>query len=397
MRLTDPAGMGGAQRHELLRYTLLSTPLLDELAFGFPVLALPLLVEDLGLSYTQAGLIFTTGEVSSLVLEPALNIFSDSGSKRLPVLGGMLCLAAGFALVASAPNLAWLLLAFAIIYPASGAAVGLSQAALVDDALDEAPRTMTRWTLLASVGDLFAPPVVATVIALGFGWRPLFWLAAALWLGAAVLLWRQKFPARATAPASDDADPPFGMRSALRQAVSNPLLLRWVAVVVLSSLLDEIFLGFAGLYLTEIISVDPATVSLVLGVQLAGSMLGLVILDRLLGHFSPEGLLRVMTIVALGGVLAFLLAPSVWLAAGALFVLGVGVAGWYPLAQSAAYAVLPGRSGTVRAVIVALGAPVAVGLPVAVGWVGERFGITAAVGLLGLAPLMVLLVAPTHQ
>ncbi|MCM8748966.1 hypothetical protein NET02_07415 [Thermomicrobiaceae bacterium CFH 74404] len=62
--------------------------MLDELATGFPVLALPLIRDELGLSYVQAGLLFTVGELSSLVLEPLISVLSDRRSKRLPVLAG---------------------------------------------------------------------------------------------------------------------------------------------------------------------------------------------------------------------------------------------------------------------------------------------------------------------
>jgi FSR family fosmidomycin resistance protein-like MFS transporter len=78
----------------------------------------------------------------------------------------------------------------------------------------------------------------------------------------------------------------------------------------------------------------------------------------------------------------------------ALFVLGVGVAGWYPLAQAGAYAALPGRSGTVLAVTQVLGAPVSIGLPVVTGMVAETAGLPACLALLGLAPLVALLIVP---
>lgn len=385
-------------RRSILRASLFAMPLLDELIIGFPVLALPGLRDDLHLSYVQAGLLFTVGEIASFVFEPGLNLLSDRNSKRWPVLGGCLALALGFAIAASAPNLFWILLAFAVIFPAIGAAVGLAQATLIDEALHEAARTMTRWTFLASVGDLLAAPVVAGVLALGFGWRTLFWFAAALSLGAAAVLWPQAFPTPNGAIPEEDGDevegPVGGMLAGLRAALRHPLTLRWVAIALLASALDEIFLGFVALYLSDVVRLEAATVSLVLGAEVVGALAGLFLLGQRLDRWAPERLLRGLALVTLVGVAGISLSRSAWLVAAALFVVGCAAAGWYPLAQAGAYATLPGRSGAVRAVVTLFGAPFAIGLPLVVGGVAGVWGIAAAVGLLGLAPVAVLLLTP---
>jgi predicted MFS family arabinose efflux permease len=372
---------------------LLSVALLDELVSGFLFVGLPLLQADLSLSYQQVGLLFTIGGAAALLLEPPINLLSDRGSKRPWVLGGMLVLALGFALAGAAPSFAWLLLAFAIIPLAGGAAVGLAQAALIDGAPDDAPRTMTRWTMLSAVGDLLSPMTVALAAALSLGWRPLFWLGALLWLVAASTLWRQRFPHSDTATGSDETP---GLLDGLRAALKQPMLLRWTAVVLLTTMLDEIFLGFAGLYLQDVLRADSVAISLALGTQMVGALAALTLLDRWVRRWRTQHLLIVLALLTLAGVVAFLLTRSVVVAAAALCVIGFGAAGWYPLAKAQAYAALPGRSGTVSAVA-ALGAPFEVGLPLVVGAVAARWGITAGVGLLGMAPLLVLVCIPWRQ
>src|SRR5262245_35461468 len=116
----------------LLRASLATTALLDELTTGLLIVGLPLLRDTLHLSYDQAGLLFSAGALSSLLLEPGINLASDRAAKRLPILVGMLCLVLAFLVSALAPGYALLLLAFVVLYPANGAAVGLSQAALID-------------------------------------------------------------------------------------------------------------------------------------------------------------------------------------------------------------------------------------------------------------------------
>src|SRR5207245_2434001 len=100
-----------------------------------------------------------------------------------------------------------------------------------------------------------------------------------------------------------------------------------------------------------------------------------------------------LALLVLVGMITFLSIHSILLAIPALFVISVGVSGWYPIAKATAYAQLPGRTGTVRAII-SLGAPFEVALPGIIGFVAGRFGVLAGIALLGLAPVLVLLLVP---
>lgn len=388
-----------APASRLFRATLLSTALLDELGSGFLTVGLPLARDTFRLTYQQAGLLFTAGELASLVIEPGLNLASDRRTKRLPVLAGMVTLIGAFALAALAPSYPWLLLAVAVAFPATGAAVGLSQAALIDARPLRSAQTLARWTLLAGVGDVLAPVAVAAVVALGGGWSALCLVAAGAWLIATVITWPLRFP-RSLSDAEGDAGEPEHpwwreMPAALAAGLRNVTLLRWIVVLVMATLMDELFLGFAGLLLHDRLRAPLASVSLALTAQTVGALVGLAVLDRLLarGRIRGARLLPGMALVTLAGVVALLLAPSVWTAAVALFVAGFGASGWYPVAKAAAYDTLPGRSGLVRSII-AISAPIELALPALIGTAGDHFGIGAALAVLGLAPLGVLFVAP---
>src|SRR6266571_3920256 len=94
------------------RSILLCMGLFDELITGFPVIALPLLRDRLGLSYTQVGLLFTAGALSAMLIEPLLNLFSDRGSKKPWILGGLLLFAAAFAVMGNVTSYVVMLLTF---------------------------------------------------------------------------------------------------------------------------------------------------------------------------------------------------------------------------------------------------------------------------------------------
>ncbi|MBV8694746.1 MAG: MFS transporter, partial [Ktedonobacteraceae bacterium] len=356
--------------------TLLSMALLDELITGLAVVGLPLLRDQLALSYEQVGLLFSVGALSSLLLEPILNLLSDRGSKRWWILGGLLGLALAFALAGSIRNFIVLLVAFALIYPATGAAVGLSEAALIDSAPKDGARTMTRWTMMSSVGDILSPLVVAAFVALGLGWSALCWFAAILWLAAGLIVWPQRFPHPAGLPDDNDTASDVSMLAGLRKALRDPLLLRWAVLSLLPTMLDEVFIGFAALYLRDVLHASQIEISMILIVHMIGGFLGLLIVDRLVERMTPQRLLIWLALLSLIGVIAFLSIHSILSATLALFIIGLGATGLYPLAQAEAYARQPGRSGTVRAVI-GLGMPFEVALPGIVGLVASRFGVLA--------------------
>jgi MFS family permease len=408
-----------------LRLTLLSMGLLDELITGFEFVALPLLRDQLGLSYQQVGLLFSVAALSGLIFEPFLNLLSDRGSKRWWILGGLLGLTIGFALIGSTRNYILLLGAFALTYPC-GIAVDLSQAALIDSAPASGARTMTRWTLMCGIGDLLSPLVVAAFVAAGLGWTTLCWCASLVWLIAGVVIWFQRFPTLPmpakkantiqtneansnqteemssiqteeeanSAEALDDDNPPeVSLLAGLRAALRDPILLRWAALSILPTMLDEVFLGFATLYLKDVLHASEVAISACIVVHMLGVFPSLLVIDRIVERMAPHKLLIGLSLITLVGAIGFLTLHSIVLAAVSLFVIGLGEAGLYPVAMAEAYARQPGRSGTVR-VIVGLGQPFEILLPGFIGLVAARFGVLVGVGLLCTAPLWILLLLP---
>lgn len=401
-----------------LRSILLSYGLFDEIVSGLPVAGLPLLRDHLGLSYAQVGLLFAVGSCSAMVLEPIINVLSDHHSKRWWILGGLLSLIASFVLAGLTSAYLVLLLVFALYYPAVGTAIGLAEATLIDADPERSIETMTRWTLLASVGDILAPLLVTGLVSLHQGWSEICWLAACLWAGLFLLTVARPFPrqdALAGGPAaqisreepSDHAQQDLEKTEqvsgksrvstwrTLGQAVRNPRLLRWGLLALIPTMVDEVLLGFVALYLRDVLHASETTICLILTGSLVSSLFGLTLLDRLpwlreTASQAPHRLLAGMAVVVLAGMLLLLTTHTIWLAGLALGVIGLGAAGWYPIAQAQTYAQLPGHSSLVRA-ITGLGAPFDAALPAIVGFLAARFGLLAGLALLGSAPLLILL------
>ncbi|MBA2284545.1 MAG: MFS transporter, partial [Ktedonobacteraceae bacterium] len=324
-----------AGKISLLPAVLLSVELLDEIVSGFPVIALPLIRTQFGLSYSQVALIFSVGALSAMLLDPIISIVSDRGSKRWWVAGGLLGLALSDFARGSAPNFAWLLLAFACGTPAGSTAVGLAQASLIDLAPGESTRSMTRWTVLGGVGDLLSPMVVAALVGIGLGWPALCWLAGTIWLLAALVVASQRFPDTRDETGSAEVVPYRDLLKGMREALRDTQLLRWGVVALVTSMLDEVFVGFVALYLHDVLHVNPALIALIMTVPMIGGLLSLLLLGRLLRRYPARAILFWLALIALVGVILLLSGRTLWLAIVALFIISVGAACWYPLAKGA--------------------------------------------------------------
>ena len=128
------------------------------------------------------------------------------------------------------------------------------------------------------------------------------------------------------------------------------------------------------------------------------SFASLFLLDRLLQSrgLRPVRLLTYLALCTSVGVLGLLFAHSLWLVIVSLLVISGSCAGWYPLAKAEAYARRPTSSGIVRTVI-SLGAPFEMALPGVIGLISANFGVLAGLGVLGLAPLLVLALLPYRR
>jgi predicted MFS family arabinose efflux permease len=378
----------------LLRLTLFSAPLLDEVISGFLSIGLPLANKQLGLDYTQVGLLFGIGALASLFLDPFVNLLSDRYAKRYWILAGLVLMGVGFALAARTHNFVLLVCAFALIYVADSAATGLSEAALIDQNPQESARTMTRWTIMASIGDLLGPILVSLILIQSAGWSKLCWIACIACLVMACILGIQHFPKPVQNDDDEEDTPSVRLLDGLREALHDTELVRWTMLSLIPTMLDEIFIVYATFYLRDVLSINTGTIGLLIALHMIGGFLSLFVLDRvLLQRMTPERLLTCLALLVIASMVGFLTLRSIIWAAVMLFFLGLGVAGLYPIATAEAYKRFPGRSGTVRAVA-SLGAPFEVVLPYITGFVAGRFGVVASLCLLGTAPLLILLLRP---
>jgi len=358
----------------------LSIELLDELVFGAREAALPAIRTDLGLSYAEIGLALALPNVASAVAEPLLGLLGDVWRRRVLVVGGGVAYGLALLLLAGAGGLWMLVLAFVVLYPASGAFVSLAQASFMDAEPDRRERNMLRWTTVAYVGALGGPAVIGLALALDLGWRPVFVALGVLSLAVAVGASRLPL---ASAPQGGT------LRSALR-AVRRLAVARWLVLLQAADLLSDVLFSFLALYLVDEAGLSSATAALALTAWLGAGLVGNVAALRLAESVGGIRLVRATAALATGIFAGFLLVEPAGAKLALLICLGAVTAGWYPVLKARLYAELPGRSGTVMA---ASGAFDLVALlpPLAVGLTADRYGLDAALWLLLAGPAILLL------
>ena len=391
----DAPLMGVSRGAILGRGILLSYGLVDEVVTAIPVIGAPLLRAALGLTYAQLGLLFAVAALSGFLFEPALSLWSGRHGQRWWILGALGALTVCFAALGLADTYGELLVLFACYYPAVGVAVGLAQVVVVDEAAD-ATSIMTRWTLLAGIGDIVGPLAITAIAASHRGWHALAWLGAALWAGLLVATVRVPF-----APTPSSRQGPEGGRrgssgtwSLVLEALATPTLWRWAILAWIPTMIDELLLAFAALYLHDARHASEAEVGLLITATLVAAMAALALLDRVavlkaMADQRPRRLLAVMAVGVLFGMVGFVTGTTPLAAGGGLLVVGFFGAGWYPIAQGQTFAQSPGRTVVVRA-LGSLGAPLEALLAAAVGFVAQRWGLTAAVACIATAPLLLL-------
>lgn len=309
-RRTVGAGHAPAGRALLpLTLTLLLVEFLDELVDGVGGAAWPLIRDDLRLSYTQVGLLLTVPSLVGNTVEPGLFILADVWRRRALVLAGGVAFALATLFTGLSYGFAALLAATVLFFPASGAFVNLSQAALMDAEPARREQNMARWTLSGSAANVAGPLALASALALGAGWREVFVFISALTL--VVLLFARRFPFPLPARDEDGVGPARGFAEGMRgalDALRRRDVLRWLLLLEVGDFTWDVMAGFLALYFVDVVGVSQSEAAFAVLVWMAVGLPGDILLVPLLERVRGLSYLRVTTACVLLLFPAFLLA-----------------------------------------------------------------------------------------
>ncbi len=344
---------------------------------------MPLIRRDLGLSYTEIGLLLGVPALTAGVIEPALGLLADRGHRRALVLGGGVVSSLVLIANAVATGFSFLMAAFVVGYLAAGSFVTLAQTVLMDAAPDHHERSMARWVFIGSLGVTAGPFLVVAGNLLDLGWRPVFWFLAGLGLILTFLARRLPLDTRAAPEQQKDAT-----RFALR-AMRDPAVRRWLIVIEAADLLVDVFFIFLAIYLVDVAGATSVQASLAVSLSTAGAIAGSALILPMLARVDGLRYLRVSAVVAAAAFALFLIVDALSIKVVAAAVIAMLGAGWYSIPKARLYSSLPGRSGI--AVALESGAAlVGSQAAVAIGAASAAFGLGNAMWLLMAAPVSIL-------
>ncbi len=375
-------------RYDLTILAFLAVEFLDELVFGTREAAWPLIRTDLGLTYVQIGLLLTVPNVMSHLLEPGFGILGDIWNRRALILGGGLFLTMSVALIAASPGFLILLVAFCVGYPASGAFVSLAQATLMDYAPARRDQNMARWGFAGYLGSLLGALALAGWARAGAGWRGLFAVLSGTSLVVLVAVWRPVVQVtRQPSRPLQRADIVQGIGAALA-SLRNRSVIRWLVLLEMSDLTQDILYGFLALYFVDVADVSEATAAVGVAVWMAAGFAGSLLLIPLLERASGLTYLRYSALFQIGFFAAFLLAGPLPVKLAMAALMGLSSAGWYAVLKARLYSEVPDRSGTVMTLGSISG--LAGGLiPLGIGLAASSWGLGPTMWLLMAGPVAI--------
>lgn len=354
--------------------------------------AWPLIRAELDLSYEEVGLLLSVPGLIATFIELFIGALGDTRWRRTLLLGGGVVFVLALVIGAVGAGFAALMLAFILLYPASGAFVNLAQAALMDHDPARHEQNMARWTLAGSVGMLAGPVLLGVLVTVGTGWRSAFLLQAGLALALVWLAARFRYPVARVGEEAFVESLTTGVRTAW-QALRRREVVRWLALLQFSDLMLDVLHGYLALYFADVVGLEPVQAGLAVivwtGVGLVGDILLLPLLERVRGLTY----LRVSAALVMVLYPAFLLVPDVATKLVLIGLLGLLNAGWYAILQAQLYGQLPGQSGSVMALSTISGL-VGSTIPLGVGLVASAYGLQVAFWLLLAGPVALLLGLP---
>jgi len=383
-----------------LVFTLLLIEFLDELVFGTREAAWPLVRNDLGLTYFQVGLVLGIPGIVSSVVEPFIGILGDIWNRRTLILGGGVVYAIALVLVAGSQNIIWLLIAFILMYPASGAFVSLSQAALMDTQPGRHEQNMARWTFAGSLGIVIGPILLSVVTLLGMNWRILFLIFTLLTISVIVYSWRS--PTLLYQQLNEDEAVSLTILSlwdgilAALHALRRGEVLRWLILLQFADLMLDILHGYLALYFVDVAGIQPAQAALGVALWTGAGLVSDFLLIPLLERFSGLRYLRISALLTFLVFPAFLLIENWMLKLFLVGLLGILNAGWYAIPKGQLYSAMPGQSGTVMTLTNIFGFVGAL-IPLGIGWVAFNYGLENAIWLVLLGPTIMLFGIPRFR
>lgn len=348
--------------------------------FGFGIVMallgaiLPLISQRLHFDLAQAGDLFLVMNGAMLATTFALGPLLDRFGIKPAFLLAPLFVAGALALIANADTFEALQVGV-ISLGIGGGALNQATNTLIADLHEDARRKGAALNLLGvffGFGALFVPFTIGTLLD-ALGLAKILYLAAILTLTTTAMSIVLAFPA----PRQSAGVP---IAEVLRLA-RQPLIVTLALLLFLESGNEFVLGGYMTSYLTRGLGATVPMASILLAVYWGALMLARVVLSRVLLHVSGSALTLASAAGVAASVSVLVGAPSLWIAAVAIVVLGLSTAAIFPTTLGLAGSRYPSHSGTAFGILIGIALTGGMTLPWIVGRVADRSGVAAGLAI----------------
>jgi len=324
---------------------------LDELVFGVGEVALPLLRDDLHLTYTQIGLLLSLPGIIAAFIEPFIGVLGDVWKRRVLIIAGGILFAFSLALTGISTTFYLLLFSFVLFFPSSGAFVSLSQANLMDSDTSRHEQNMARWTFAGSLGVLSGPLLLGFFVYFGLGWRRTYATLASFSALCLLAALRYLPPDQVSTPSFPSLRIVFDGFHAVFVSLKRVEVWRWLLLLEFADLMGDVLFSYLALYLVDVGRTTTAqagiAVTVWLAIGLISDFLFIPFIDR---QKDSMQFLRVTAFLELFAFAALVLTPGFLPKLIIVIMVNLFNTGWYPVLQGRLYSSLPGQSASVMAI-----------------------------------------------
>ncbi len=344
---------------------------------------LPFLKNELGLTYTVAGIILIMANITSSVLQPVFGFLSDKKEKAYLLPAGVLAAGVGFALVSVPSSFLPVLLLVTLS--------GLGIAAYHPEGYKTAyfytgPRAATGMSVFSvggNVGMALGPIISIPVISyLGFRALPVVMLPALAFAAVIICLRKTVALPERTEHAKQGGDDKLGRAACLS-------LVTVVSIVIMRSWMQMGLLSYIPFYYINYLKGDAVYAGKLISVFLLGGAVGTLAGAPLADRWGYRFFISLsMAIAALTFPLIFLLEGFPLLLSMTLFWLGMVLVSTFSVTVVMSQRLLPGRLGIASGLTTgfAIGAG-GIGVTL-LGVVADRFGVPFALKSIFIFPVV---------
>jgi MFS family permease len=327
--------------------------------------SLPAMVADLGITYAQAGLLFTLLSLGSLIGTSLGGYGSDHLPRKALYAGCVLALSAGLVVLGFMPGYALIAIVIFLLSTLGGPIGAIGQSIMLSVFPERRERNLAFMTMFSAIGSFLAPLLVALNFTLRLSWRWTFLETSVL----AFLVFLAVLVVRI--PRAVPAD----RHGSFLDIIRNRRVLVSALLIFFSVGIDLGFSYWLAQYFRSELHVSLRLSSSVVGLYLAGVIASRFTLPQVLKRAAPRHILYGALGLTFGAILAFILVPVTPLKAALCVVYGIGVGPVFPLLVAQGTREFPTRAGAVTGVLygaMSLGGMV---FPLLVGAVAARWGI----------------------